>query len=240
MPRRSASRWNLTIANRLPWSVRATAGMPAPATACMSRGTRTMPSTSEYSVCSRRWTNAGLAGAGLGRWHARDLTAHGREAAPVKPAGTELAQARQMVLSRVALVPLEPVVRDRAPATRVMKASRAVFARIDAALISRTRGVAADDGFEAAVEAQHRAVRAAVAVHADARRARLRARAARDASRAASPAGCSARRSRRHRPSRWPRRSRSRADQHRQPLARRGVSCLGIAQAAQWAGAGPG
>src|SRR5688572_16103022 len=34
--------------------------MPAAATACMSLGTRTMPSRSEYSVCSRRWTNAGL------------------------------------------------------------------------------------------------------------------------------------------------------------------------------------
>jgi hypothetical protein len=53
-PRLSASRWNFTIANRFPWSVSATAGMPASTTACMSRGTRTMPSAREYSVCSLR------------------------------------------------------------------------------------------------------------------------------------------------------------------------------------------
>src|ERR1700751_2763448 len=44
------------MANRLFWSVTATAGMPAAATAATSSGTRTTLSTSEYSVCRRRCT----------------------------------------------------------------------------------------------------------------------------------------------------------------------------------------
>src|SRR5580658_6593553 len=45
------------MANRLHWSVTATAGMPASATASISSGTRTTLSISEYSVCSRKCTN---------------------------------------------------------------------------------------------------------------------------------------------------------------------------------------
>ena len=137
-PRFSASRWNLTIANRLPWSVRATAGMPAAATACMSRGTRTMPSTSEYSVCSRRWTNAGLParakGVGMREYYrlgARNCAGEGGRG-PAAQGSRNGPRSGSPCAARNR----SP---DRAPAMRVMKASRAVLARIDAALISPTR-----------------------------------------------------------------------------------------------------
>src|ERR1700674_1389685 len=45
------------MANKLLWSVRATAGIPAADTAAINSGTRTIPSTREYSVCNRKWTN---------------------------------------------------------------------------------------------------------------------------------------------------------------------------------------
>src|ERR1700722_19758967 len=45
------------MANRLLWSVSATAGIPAAATDAINSGTRTIPSTREYSVCNRKWTN---------------------------------------------------------------------------------------------------------------------------------------------------------------------------------------
>src|ERR1700733_14289132 len=45
------------IANKLLWSVSATAGIPAADTAAINSGTRTIPSTREYPVCRRKWTN---------------------------------------------------------------------------------------------------------------------------------------------------------------------------------------
>src|SRR5687768_6553275 len=85
--------------------------MAAPATASMSRGTRTMPSTSEYSVCSRKWTNAGRPALATRDDMRRILPSHGRETLPVKPAGSDACQARQMILSGITFVLLEPVVR---------------------------------------------------------------------------------------------------------------------------------
>src|SRR5258706_7712052 len=43
--------------NRLDRSVSASAGMPSAAAAATASSMRTMPSTIEYSLCRRRWTN---------------------------------------------------------------------------------------------------------------------------------------------------------------------------------------
>src|SRR5688572_10094309 len=166
-PCRSASRWNFTIANRLPWSVSATAGMPAPATASMSRGTRTMPSTSEYSVCSRKWTNAGQPALATRDDMRGILPSHGRETLPVKPAGSDACQARQVVHRGITLVPLESVVRTQhghAGHESVPGCLREDRRCTDLA----DERIALDDRFKAAAKAQHGAVRATVAVHADA------------------------------------------------------------------------
>src|SRR3569833_3512943 len=48
------------MANRLFWSVTATACRPDLATAPTSSSTRTTLSISEYSVCSRKWTNSDI------------------------------------------------------------------------------------------------------------------------------------------------------------------------------------
>src|SRR5688572_17220572 len=55
---RAASK-NLIAPKRLDWSVIASAGMPSAAAAVTASSTRAMPSTMEYSVCRRRWTNCG-------------------------------------------------------------------------------------------------------------------------------------------------------------------------------------
>src|SRR5687767_5568552 len=157
-PCRSASRWNFTIANRLPWSVRATAGMAAPATACMSRGTRTMPSTSEYSVCSRKWTNAGRPALAKPDDMRGILPSHGRETLPVKPAWTDACQARQMVLRGVALVPLEPVIRIQHGHSGHESVPGRLRKDGGCADLADAR-VTPDDRFEPAAEAQHGAVR---------------------------------------------------------------------------------
>src|ERR1700730_2956900 len=69
------------MANKLLWSVSATAGIPADDTAAINSGTRTIPSTSEYSVCNRKWTNClkGPAPAREGPARAREGRAAARE-----------------------------------------------------------------------------------------------------------------------------------------------------------------
>src|SRR3569833_3437980 len=62
MPAASAALENFTIANRLHWSVTATAGMPALAQAFTRGFMRTTPLTREYSVWTLRWTTAGVMG----------------------------------------------------------------------------------------------------------------------------------------------------------------------------------
>src|SRR3569833_74921 len=62
MPAASAALENFTIANRLHWSVTATAGMPALAQAFTSGFMRTTPLTREYTVWTLRWTKAGVMG----------------------------------------------------------------------------------------------------------------------------------------------------------------------------------
>src|SRR5688572_11888193 len=168
-PCRSASRWNFTIANRLPWSVRATAGMAAPATACMSRGTRTMPSTSEYSVCNRRWTNAGLPARTEGVGMRGSLPSHGRKTVPVEPAGPDSLETRQMVFGGIALVALEAIFGvERRHACHEGVAAGLGQDRRSADLADS--GVPCDHGLEFTVEAQHGSFGTPIPVHLDASR----------------------------------------------------------------------
>src|SRR5690606_39898924 len=68
MPAASAALWNLTSANRLLWSVIATAGWPRATQRPTSSGMRMVESTSEYSLCRWRWTKlAGMPSRSGGR-----------------------------------------------------------------------------------------------------------------------------------------------------------------------------
>src|SRR5688572_9349725 len=135
----------------------------------MSRGTRTMPSRSEYSVCSRRWTNAGLPARAEGFNIRGILPPHGSKAAPVKAAGADSLKTCQMVLGGIALVALEAVLRveDRHACHEGVAAGLGQDRR-SADLADP--GVPCDHRLEFAVEAQHGAFGTPIPVHLDASR----------------------------------------------------------------------
>src|SRR3954462_10378841 len=54
-----ADSWNLMAPKRFARSVTASAGMPSAAAAATASSTRAISSTTEYSVCRRRWTKRG-------------------------------------------------------------------------------------------------------------------------------------------------------------------------------------
>ena len=108
----------------------------------------------------------GAARAGLGRWHAAILPSYRRKTLPVQPAGADARQLLQVVRSRVTLVALETVLRKYARHARHPCVTAGLREDRGCADFAHTC-VAANDCLDAAGEAQHGAIRAAVAVDAD-------------------------------------------------------------------------
>src|SRR5918994_2382267 len=139
--------------------------MPAAATECMRRGTRTMPSTSEYSVCTRRWTNGGVPVASV-----RSMPGFYRcEAAAVQAAGADARQFPEVPRGRIALVLGEAIVRVDGGRMRHPGVAGDLGEdrrRTDLA----DHGVAPHDRLESAIEAEQRPRRTAIPVHLDALR----------------------------------------------------------------------
>src|SRR5271169_4860777 len=112
--------------------------MPAAKAAAINSGTRTIPSSSEYSVCNRRWTNEVMTLGALGE-------AHRLEGAAMQRTGAMKYKPPLVILGRIAFVTCERILRiDRIHMIHITIPGR--FRQNGGGADGRLCGVAADDG----------------------------------------------------------------------------------------------